>query len=82
MPIMTGEQVLAEMKKHDTVRSIPVIMLTNISAEIKGTQLLSAGSLAAYLTKDQATSNDIIRKAEEVLGTYEKPFNPNENATT
>ena len=79
---MTGEQVLAEMKKHDTVRSIPVIMLTNISAEIKGTQLLSAGSLAAYLTKDQATSNDIIRKAEEVLGTYEKPFNPNENATT
>ncbi len=82
MPVMTGEQVLVEMKKHESIRSIPVIMLTSISAEVKGTQLLSAGSLAAYLTKDQATSNDIIRRTEEVLGTSEEPFNPGANSTS
>lgn len=82
MPIMTGEQVLAEMKNHDSVRNIPVIMLTSISPEVKGVELLSSGSLSAYLTKDKATSNDIVRKAEEVLGTSEKPFDPSSNATS
>ena len=43
MPVMTGEQVLSEMKKHDKLQNIPVIMLTSISAEIKGEELLSSG---------------------------------------
>jgi two-component system alkaline phosphatase synthesis response regulator PhoP len=76
MPVMTGEQVLNEMKKNDKLHNIPVIMLTSISAEIKGEELLSSGPLAAYLTKDKATGDQIVNKAKEVLGTSEKPFDP------
>jgi len=74
MPVMNGQQVLAEMKKHELLNNIPVIMLTIVSAEIKGQELLSAGSLAAYLTKDKVTTENIVQRVKEVLGTYQKPL--------
>lgn len=74
MPIMNGQQVLAEMKKHESLNNIPVIMLTIVSAEIKGQELLSTGPLAAYLTKDEVTPDNIVQRVKEVLGTYGKPL--------
>jgi CheY-like chemotaxis protein len=67
MPVKTGEEVLAEMKQHEELKNIPVVMLTSISAEVKGQDLLSVGSLAGYMTKDSATPEDILKRAHELL---------------
>jgi CheY-like chemotaxis protein len=80
MPDMNGEEVLKEMRKHEDVRNIPVIMLTSISAEVVGKDLLTAGPLAGYMKKNSTTAEDIAKKAEEVLGTSEKSFDPKTGA--
>jgi CheY-like chemotaxis protein len=72
MPVMTGEEALAEIKKHEEIKNVPVIMLTSISVEVKGKELLTKGSLVAYLTKDDVTPEQVVSKAKEVLGTYEQ----------
>jgi CheY-like chemotaxis protein len=79
MPVMTGEQVLSEIRKHKKLKSIPVIMLTSISAALKGAELLAAGPLAGYLTKDTATPKDVVARAIEVLSTSEQLFDPKKN---
>jgi CheY-like chemotaxis protein len=80
MPVMTGEEVLAEMKKNETTKNIPVVMLTSISADVKGADLLSIGSLAAYMTKDTAQPEDILKKVHEILETSGADLYPAEAA--
>jgi CheY-like chemotaxis protein len=80
MPGMTGEDVLKEIQKYKTLEGIPIIMLTSISAQLVGKDLLTAGPLAGYLKKEEASVDDVIRKAQEVLGTSEKAFDPKTNA--
>lgn len=76
MPEMSGEDVLREIQKHENLRKIPVIMLTSISAEVVGQDVLSVGSLVGYMKKDEATAEDMAKKVQEILGSYEKPFDP------
>jgi CheY-like chemotaxis protein len=76
MPVMTGEEVLSAKQKHDELKNIPVVMLTSIAADVKGAEVMSAGPIVAYFTKDKTSTSDIINKAKEVLGTSEKRFEP------
>jgi len=76
MPVMTGEEVLLAKQKHEELKNIPVVMLTSIAADVKGAEVMSAGPIVAYLTKDKTSTSDIIDKAKEVLGTSEKRFEP------
>jgi len=79
MPVVTGEQVLQEIQKHDTLRHVPVVMLTSISAQVVGKDLLTAGPIVGYLKKEEASADDVVRKAQEILGTSEKIFDPKAN---
>lgn len=75
MPEMTGAEALDAMKADDAIKKTPVVMLTSISAEIKGEDLLIKGAVA-YLVKDNVTPKDVVDKAEEILGTSEAPLDP------
>lgn len=75
MPEMTGAEALVEMKKDDSVKTIPVVMLTSISADIKGEDLMLKGAVG-YLVKDNVTPPDVLAKVKEILGTSEAPLDP------
>jgi CheY-like chemotaxis protein len=75
MPEMTGADALEAMKQDDSVASIPVVMLTSISADIKGEDLLLKGAVA-YLMKDDVKPEDVVAKVEEILGTSQAPLDP------
>jgi hypothetical protein len=68
--------VLRQMQTHEQLRGLPVIMLTSISAQIVGKDLLTAGPIAGYLKKEEAGVDDVVKKAQEVLGTSEKNYDP------
>jgi CheY-like chemotaxis protein len=76
MPQMSGEEVLKQIQLHESLRGIPIIMLTSISSQVAGSSLLGTGPLAGYLKKEDATPEDVVSKAQEVLGTYEKAYDP------
>jgi CheY-like chemotaxis protein len=78
MPKMDGMEALAKIKADDSIKSIPVVMLTSMSAETKGEDSLMKGAVA-YLVKNQVGSTDIVSKAEEILGTSKAPLNPNQS---
>lgn len=76
MPGMSGEETLRQIQTHEQLHGIPVIMLTSISAQIVGKDLLTAGPIAGYLKKEEASVDDVVQKAQEVLGTSEKHYDP------
>jgi len=77
---MSGEETLREMQKHEQLHGIPVVMLTSISAQIIGKDLLTISPLAGYLKKEQSSVDDVVTKAQEILGTSEKLFDPTTSA--
>ena len=76
MPGMTGEDVLKEIQKHDTLHGVPIVMLTSISAQLVGKDLLTAGPLAGYLKKEEASVDDVVKRVEEILGAAGAPPAP------
>ena len=50
LPKMDGRQVLAEIKKHETLRSIPVVILTSSDAEQDVVKSYQLGA-SCYVTK-------------------------------
>ena len=78
MPEMTGQEALAAIKQNEAIRKIPVVMLTSISADIKGEDLLMEGAVG-YITKDSATPEEVIAKVEEILGTSQASLDPKAN---
>jgi CheY-like chemotaxis protein len=75
MPEMTGAEALDAIKADDAIKSIPVLMLTSIAAEIKGEDLLLKGAVG-YLVKDEITPDAVVAKVEEILGTSQAPLDP------
>jgi CheY-like chemotaxis protein len=75
MPEANGGEALAKIKADEAIKRTPVIMLTSISADVKGEDLLLQGAVA-YLDKNEATPEAVVQKAEEVLGTSSAPLDP------
>lgn len=63
MPIMTGQQFLCEIKKHDTLRHIPVIVLSTSSNELTIEETKQLGALD-FFTKPHKLNEltDILKK--------------------
>ena len=76
MPVLSGDETLAEMRKHKELDNIPVVVMTVMPADEKGQDVATAGPIVAYITKDTASPDDVINKIKEVLGTSQKPYNP------
>ena len=71
MPKMNGFHVLKEIKKQPTLRSIPVILLTNLGeAQVDMNQELArALGVHDYLIKSHHTPDEVVEKVMKALNT-------------
>jgi CheY-like chemotaxis protein len=69
MPKLNGFHVLKEIKKQPDMRTIPVILLTNLGqAEVDMNQeLAKALGVNDYLIKSHHTPDEVVTKAVKVL---------------
>ena len=69
MPRMDGRQVLGEVKGDESLRTIPIVVLTTSNAD---TAVVSSYTLQAnaYVTKpiDLDDFNDVVRRIDEFFG--------------
>ncbi|MFI7213380.1 response regulator [Micromonospora maritima] len=69
MPRMDGRQVLGEVKRDESLRTIPIVVLTTSNAD---TDVVSSYTLQAnaYVTKpiDLDDFNDVVRRIDEFFG--------------
>ncbi|MET9300895.1 response regulator [Micromonospora aurantiaca] len=69
MPRMDGRQVLGEVKGDESLRTIPIVVLTTSNAD---TDVVSSYTLQAnaYVTKpiDLDAFNDVVRRIDEFFG--------------
>lgn len=66
MPAKSGISLLADLKRHQTLKDIPVIMITGVSGE-------TGIGIESFF---QALSDDGVREAPEPAGYLEKPVRP------
>lgn len=67
MPNMDGAEALAEIRKHDWGKSIPVIVLTNLGEEEAPKSLKDLGVLS-YIVKADLTPKQVVGRVKEALG--------------
>lgn len=66
MPRKTGFEVLADLKKDEKTKEIPVLILTNLESVVDVEKALTAGA-DNYLVKANYTLNDVLAKVKAVL---------------
>ncbi len=66
MPKLNGMEVLEGLKKDDTTKDIPVIMLTNLSDQQQRDAALAAGALR-YLVKSEFDPDETVDVVKETL---------------
>lgn len=67
MPEMDGPTALAEIRKHDWGKSIPVIILTNMGEEESPASLKALG-IHSYIVKADLTPSQVVAQVKEALG--------------
>jgi DNA-binding response OmpR family regulator len=71
MPYMGGLEVLAEIKKNERVRNVPVIMLTNLSQKEEVNTAMGLGA-NDFLIKSHFTPSEVLEKIKAILEKKEK----------
>lgn len=66
MPYLDGLEVLEEIKKKPNLRSIPILILSNISEKEKVEKALEMGA-DNYLIKSHFTPLEVVAKVDEIL---------------
>lgn len=66
MPYMDGMEVLRALKSNDAWKSLPVILLTNLSDKAQVDECLSLGA-NDYLVKSNFTPSEVMKKVYAVL---------------
>ena len=66
MSQMNGMEVLKEIKEKETLKEIPIIMLTNISEKEKVTEGFELGA-NDYLIKSHFTPSEVVSKVNALL---------------
>lgn len=66
MPYMDGLEVLKKIKNDDTLRNIPVILLTNLSQKEEVDEGLKLGA-KDYLIKSHFTPSEVLDKINNYL---------------
>ncbi len=68
MPVMDGMTMLAKLRIDEWGKSVPVIILTNLSNEQRVAESLQQG-VYDYLVKSDWTLEDLVQKIKNRLGT-------------
>jgi DNA-binding response OmpR family regulator len=66
MPGMNGDEALAEIRKHDWGKHIPVIVLTNLGEEEAPKNLRSLG-IESYIVKADLTPRQVVDRVKQTL---------------
>lgn len=66
LPIMDGFQVLEEMKKDSEMKSIPVLLLSNLSQN-PDIQKAKEMGVSDYLVKADVSMKDIVEHVKKIL---------------
>lgn len=66
MPKMNGFDVLRKLKEDGALKTIPVIMLTNLAGESDAEKALGLGAVL-YLVKSQYDPKQIVAKVQEII---------------
>ena len=66
MPEMTGDEALAEIRKHDWGKTVPVIILTNLGEE-ESPKALASLDVKNYIVKADLTPSQVVGKVKETL---------------
>jgi DNA-binding response OmpR family regulator len=66
LPKKDGFEVLKELKKDESTKHIPVIVLTNLEGSADIGEIFSYGA-AAYLVKANYDLEEVVKKIEETL---------------
>jgi DNA-binding response OmpR family regulator len=67
MPEMDGAEALAQIRKHDWGKDIPVLILTNVGVEEAPKELEDLNVLS-YIVKADLTPRQVTEKVKEALG--------------
>ena len=71
MPKINGLDVLAELKKDEHFKNIPVIMLTALIQDVTKVKSLMTGA-DDYLMKSEVMPGEVIQKVNQVLAASKK----------
>ncbi|MFA6095618.1 MAG: response regulator [Candidatus Paceibacterota bacterium] len=71
MPKMSGFDVLRAMKSDEKLKSIPVILLTNLAGQEDAEKGLALGAVL-YLVKSQYSPKQVVDKVEEIVKSYSR----------
>lgn len=66
MPKMNGFDLLRKIKEDGKLKTIPVIMLTNLAGDEDAQKALSLGAIL-YLVKSQYDPKQIVAKVKEII---------------
>ncbi len=66
MPGMNGDEALAEIRKHEWGKMIPVIVLTNLGEEEAPKHLRSLG-IESYIVKADLTPRQVVDRVKTTL---------------
>jgi DNA-binding response OmpR family regulator len=66
MPKMSGFDVLRKIKADEKLKSIPVILLTNLAGEADAQKGLELGAVL-YLVKSEYDPKQVVAKVEEIV---------------
>lgn len=69
MPKMNGLEVLEALKSDPEIKSIPVVMLTNLAGQSDAETALSKGAVK-YIVKSQYDPKQIADMVKEILAGY------------
>src|SRR5690606_19970318 len=72
MPVMTGDEMLTQLRQHDWGGDMRVIVLTNISKN-EAPQSLRFLNVDRYIVKAHSTPAQIVEVIEDVLGLTKQP---------
>lgn len=67
MPEMGGDEALAEIRKHDWGKSLPVIILTNMGQE-ESPKSLKSLNVSSYIVKADLTPSQVVGRVKQTLG--------------
>lgn len=66
LPDIQGNEVLAELKKDEATKAIPVVVLSNFSQEELVKQAINEGAMD-YIFKYQVATSDVVNKVKQIL---------------
>lgn len=69
MPKLSGFDVLRAVKQDASLKSIPVIMLTNLAGQEDAEKALALGAVL-YLVKSQYNPKEVVDKVKEIISGY------------